>query len=390
MKKLILILVVFFMCPALRAQWRTATARHLIIAFGVHDSSLFASCHDAFTDNYLQRYTGSSDPFNRWVMSDTGIDFSQGRVTSFASLGQYFFAGMTASNNGPGTAWRSSDEGRHWTANAGGFVCTNGRYMYCVADGIYRSLDSGGSWHKVNNTQAELLSSRDSIVFAFRYDARVRSTDSGSTWSNVSMPLSNVKSAIWLKGMFFIANNSDTIAETKNNGNSWVTITIPRRIVTQLASNDKYIFAGTDSGVYLSRDSGATWTVENDGLGTIYQVNALCVCDTLLFVNTGTQDYYTAFRPLSDFDKPSTVTPIDQQKELIAIYPNPTRSSFTIECSSEIRSVQVLNALGEEDLTATSATTRMTLDISSLPSGLYWCRVRTANSEQVQKLIIES
>lgn len=55
--------------------------------------------------------------------------------------------------------------------------------------------------------------------------------------------------------------------------------------VHSLVCKGTTLYAGTTSGVFVSPDSGATWTARNNGLTTL-EAWSLCLCDSLLFAGT--------------------------------------------------------------------------------------------------------
>ena len=103
------------------AQWRDAGFAGYdgskVLAFGVHDTSLFVG--DSGAGRHLvYRWV----PPNTWGRADNGMDPSQGNVTSFATLGRYLFAGMTNSRGGPGPGYFTTNNGSSWVQN-GGDIC---------------------------------------------------------------------------------------------------------------------------------------------------------------------------------------------------------------------------------------------------------------------------
>src|SRR5580698_7632325 len=108
MKQLITILIFFASVPC-AAQWKGPIfGNDQIIAFGVHDTSLFIS-----SSSYVGLYTPWGN--HLWTEEDGGINFSDGNISSFATLGKYFFA-----NIGTGFTFRSSDNGASWQQRPGG------------------------------------------------------------------------------------------------------------------------------------------------------------------------------------------------------------------------------------------------------------------------------
>ena len=66
----------------------------------------------------------------------------------------------------------------------------------------------------------------------------------------------------------------------------WAQSNTPSTWVYSLAVKGKNIFAGTDSGIFLSADNGIHWKEMDSGL-TTKSVRALCVKDTVIFAGAG-------------------------------------------------------------------------------------------------------
>jgi hypothetical protein len=186
-RTLIPIVFIAFIAAPCAAQWKFAYMNAQVLAFGVHDKNFFVSVAPDIPDGPLVWRLGSLAPNVVWVISDKGIDASQGKVTSFASLGTYLFAGMTR-NGGPGSGWMTTDNGSHWVNNGGGAMCSNGTYIFGEgSDGIYLSKDSGVNWTKVTTFVATSLTACGSNIYATTLNAVWRSEDSGlsGSWSQI-------------------------------------------------------------------------------------------------------------------------------------------------------------------------------------------------------------
>ncbi|MDP4199759.1 MAG: T9SS type A sorting domain-containing protein, partial [Bacteroidota bacterium] len=189
----------------------------------------------------------------------------------------------------------------------------------------------------------------------------------------------------------FAANGP--IIRSTDSGSNWTQLSLTAN-TSRLASSGPYLFAGTDSGVYVSLDSGNTWRQENDGLGKYYQVNSLCVFDTLLFVNTALGfPYYTAMRPIREMvdTTKSAVAAGPVPQDTLSIYPNPATGLVTIFAGTiPIERVSVLNLLGVGVLNSPNPhTSELTLDLSELPSGTYILQIMTAKGTILRKVIRE-
>ncbi len=238
---IILFLVVAAPCAA---QWKTAAYNNQILAFGVHDTNLFVSSNGS-----VDRYAPWQGAF-QWVESDGGIDFTQGNVTSFASLGNYFFAGGTI-NGGPGAAYRSTDNGSSWILNASGPVATNGTYLFgCSATTTYRSRDSGNMWLPVAVRSANSYAAIGAYIFASTPNGTWRSIDSGANWTQISPPFTGTMTVM---GSLIFMADTGSVALSKDSGTKWQAVPVDTageyERVAVLVTDGKNLFAGTGNGV---------------------------------------------------------------------------------------------------------------------------------------------
>ncbi|MFL5752527.1 MAG: CotH kinase family protein [Bacteroidia bacterium] len=72
--------------------------------------------------------------------------------------------------------------------------------------------------------------------------------------------------------------------------------------------------------------------------------------------------------------------------QFLKLFPNPANSSFTIESSGELNSCAVMNVMGETVIDLkNSGTAKLTIDVKTLPEGIYFVRV---NNTVTQKVLI--
>ncbi|WP_452221248.1 T9SS type A sorting domain-containing protein [Lacinutrix salivirga] len=74
------------------------------------------------------------------------------------------------------------------------------------------------------------------------------------------------------------------------------------------------------------------------------------------------------------------------QNEFVA-YPNPTNNNWTIKGNNTIKTVQVYDVLGKQVITLSPNTDNVSIDATSLNSGLYFAKVNSANGSKSIKLI---
>jgi hypothetical protein len=393
MKKIIYFIVVFATIPC-SAQWK-GEAWLEVPAYGVHDTTLFESITGGGITS-MYRY----GPDTNWHTVGPGIDFMQGPVTSFTSVGAYFFA----SEAGIGPGYRSSDNGASWIADGGGYMCSSGQYVFGVGGGgntagIYRGGDSGSltSWNQVTNFTASVLATMGYHIFATTSSGLYRSTDTGTNWTVASYPLAPPIAFVVLDTIIFGGSSTGNtgLAWSHDSGATWAQITFPHPVTT-LCTDGKNLWAGTaDSGVYISTDTGQHWRNVSDGLKYFLQVTAMAVFDTMMIVATvspGSQNYWQAWRPISEMvdTTPSGVVQT-QSSDSLSIYPNPATETVTILAGgTSIYGVSVLNVLGESVLDMPNLReSDITLDLSKIPSGTYFLQIETGNGSVLKKVVVQ-
>ncbi len=411
MKTLIVVLITVISVPC-NAQWKYAGSNIQIIAFGIHDTSLFVS------------YVGHMGRVNPTGEADTGINFSYGNVSSFASLGQYFFA-----NIGTGYSFRTSNDGSSWQQRPGGkAIATNGRYLFAryqyFGYGPYMSVsrDSGNTWDSLANFDPQSCIAIGTCIFANTGGTLQRSLDTGArgTWSQLTAPF--LGTMVTMGTRLFMYQNyrsfppgNGVLLLSKDSGMTWDTVHVDSagmpEYVTTLATDGKNLFAGgvstsfeqgtnVGNGVYVSTDTGKHWRAVNDGLTTNMNIEAMCVYDTFLYISTNNNNfgatsgisYATYYRPIHEITDttPSSVVQTLPPGDTIEIYPNPATGIVSVMAGgTSILAITVLNVLGENVLVLPNLReSDISLDLSKLPSGTYFLQIQSTRGTVIRKIVI--
>ena len=120
-----------------------------------------------------------------------------------------------------------------------------------------------------------LLTVNDSTVFlADDNGTFLRSTDNGTTWTNVMQNGIEVDTLLSLgKGGGYIfagANGVSSVYRSSDNGNSWSVANEglpPVTIVNAFTWIDSTLYAATNNGVFSSTNNGGHWRIDTAGLG---------------------------------------------------------------------------------------------------------------------------
>ncbi len=289
-------------------------------SFAIIGTNIFAGTYDGV---FLSTNNGTS-----WNAVDTGLPANPD-IAAMAVIGTDVFAGM--SNLG---VFRSTNNGTNWTSPNTGFPANNsvnalyvfGANLYVgSARGVYRSTDNGSDWILMSNGLPEYNMDVTALISVGTYlfagtqsdgsgidgDNVFLSTDSGASWNDASAgitPNSNVTAFAAFGHNLFAATAAHGVFLSQDNGTSWTGVnnglpadaavnifSVPINALAVIGTN---LFAGTSfvsngvsvgGGVYLSKDSGGSWTDVSSGLPTQPgpdDVNALAVIGTTLFAGT--------------------------------------------------------------------------------------------------------
>ena len=70
------------------------------------------------------------------------------------------------------------------------------------------------------------------------------------------------------------------------------------------------------------------------------------------------------------------------------VYPNPAHNNLTVKASQNISSIQIVNMLGQTVMIIGQTNEQSTqLDITTLPAGVYFVKVITADTQKLIKFI---
>ena len=332
--------------------------------------------------------------------------------------------------------------------------------IFAVIEGIYRSTNYGASWELVtvfpNEETARCIAVSDSEVFAGTYQwnggpgAIYHSTNNGTSWNLVfecSRTYIFVSSLIISDANVFAGTDGlySDVYRSSNHGTTWIvddTTFHGGGGTWAFAVSGSNLFAGTNTGVYLSTNAGLSWSPVNNGLpdyvtalaispnraggnnlfagtdtagvylstnnGTNWTsigmghicINALAVTDSNLFAAT----YGEIWRlPLSEVGTGIE----DKSNEILSDfvleqnYPNPFNPSTKIRYSiptSEFVTLKVYDVLGNEVATlvneekpAGSYEVEFSVGQASSPdiaSGIYFYKLQVGTFVETKKMIL--
>jgi len=350
-----------------------------------NDSNVFAA------DLYGGGVFLSSNQGNSWQSRNNGLPFnSQYRVLLYT--GTNLYAGtnhglILSANNG--STWSISN------ANIAPNCLTNsGTDLYAGSlQRVYKY--SGGNWYtSLSLFSGDLFSlgiNGNSILAGTWGDGIYISNDTGYTWhaANNGINTAGIVYSFAFAGPNILAGTDNPYGFyiSSDNGNSWIADSVFPGTAYSMVKSGTNIFAAASGGVFLSTDSGLTWTDVNNGLPIDhYEVRALAISGTDIYVGTLGGGVWR--RPLSQM-----IVGIEEIKATngFTISPNPLTSSSFIQLNAQLKNAEVViyDVLGKEMMRRKMDGDRMKIERGSLESGVYFVKVSNEESQWVEKMVVE-
>jgi len=226
-------------------------------------------------------------------------DYISDTITDIRSAVRFnWSAPHIMSRNDPSTLYaaanylfKSTDKGENWEIISPDLTTNDpAKRKFGISGGI--TPDNTGAETHCSITSLELSEIDERIIWVGTDDGNVQLTrDGGQTWSNKRMNISNVPDGIWCSRIesshtdpavayvSFDGHRSDDnqpwIFKTNDYGSTWTQITSGIRsddvirVIIQDHKNPNLLFAGTETGVYMTIDEGASWQKMSHGLPTV-------------------------------------------------------------------------------------------------------------------------
>ncbi|MFM1767495.1 MAG: hypothetical protein RJA22_24 [Verrucomicrobiota bacterium] len=255
--------------PAGLAQWQASPGT------GTNVQCLLATASRSFAGGSTGVYA-SSDSGENFQPSNSGND-NRGPTRAFGVLSNLLF---TCTSQG---VFRSSDGGSNWVAKSAGLtdLLVNGivyahPYLVVVTpSGVFRSPSQGDGWEAAGlaGVDVRCITALGNDLFAGCLAQGIfRSTNFGGTWQAVTNGLNSTNfRAIHTKGNTLFAGGGigSGVSRSTNYGATWTPLTngLPSGSYRGFACHESLIFAGSfGAGVFYSSDNGDTWSAINQGL----------------------------------------------------------------------------------------------------------------------------
>jgi hypothetical protein len=407
LKSLIIILIILLSgFSTVNSQW-------------VKVCDIYSGGVDAFADNGSIIYaavTGdgiykSINNGNNWILLNPGLSY----VNQWGLIARDSFV-FIGTDSG---MFKSTNNGNNWTlSNRWALSLTilnkdNINYIFAGAYRIYISSDWGENWEIVNNGlpnqyfTAFSMSSTENIVYAGITESEnntgiYKTTNLGINWTFISPNFNIYSKSLYSYDNLILSGGSEEVAISTDYGNNWRHIQGMQNVgyLFGFASNGtKDIFISSWSrGFYVSNDSGQTWYLKNEGLGSLYPTalhrfgNYLYISLNPLLGNGG-----IFRRPISEVIGVNNISSeIPNSSQLFQNYPNPFNSMTNVQWSmykTGYVKIEIFDITGKEVATLVNekqnaGVYKVMFDAGSLPSGIYFYTLKIdGNKIDTKKLL---
>lgn len=372
---------------------QTNTTDETVFALAINGSKIYAGTNSSEINIYGNGVVTSTNNGTTWIQTS----FNSHTVYSIAISGTNVLIG---SDNG---IYRTTNDGINWVQVYANnqmvmAIAASGANVYSGAGlgGIYKSTNNGTTWSQtsliVGLVQAIAINASN-IFAGTQNDGLFMSTNSGLNWTLTNGP--NATTSLAVNGNIVIAGCPNGIYRSTDNGQNWSLTTSDYLNVLSLSLSGSNFFAGTtDSGFYLSKNNGLSWTRKSEGMGR-QTINALVVSTDYIYAGTLTSSVWK--RSLAEtigIRNISTVIP--PAYSLYQNYPNPfnpkTNIRYCITKNSFVKLV-ILDVLGREvenpvNENQSAGIYEATWDASKYSSGIYFYRLITEGFSETKRMIV--
>lgn len=336
-------------------------------------------------------------------------------VWSIASSGSNIYCGVWAGGMGtPGGVYKSSNNGLNFSIvglnnkNVSDLAADNQRILACafVENGLFLSTDQGSSWNNIKGSLAYgiyYVGMTSSRIYAGSQGLHM-TTNNGVNWTPVFMT-DNLGSLSVTESVILVGTYSNGVYRSTNYGQTWTKTLNTTKRVNSLDQFGQYVFAGVDTGYFVSSDGGINFVDKYQGLG-LSSISSTIVHNN--YVYAANSNYYAQpvsiwKRPLSEVIGITNISSeIPEGFSLSQNYPNPfnpsTKIKFSIVSSprglgGDLVQLKIYDVMGREVQTLVNeslkpGTYEATFDGSNISSGIYFYKLMAGNYTATKKLTL--
>ena len=290
--------------------------------------------------------------------------------------------------------WRSEDFGRTWA----------------VSD---KNLGSHSGWGWAKGHSLEVSPAQPKYVWVGGGLNAIRtvfvSKDTGTTFKPVSLftrDMGNLTDIIAhpekpnTAFLLFSQKGSPKILMTEDLGKSWKDLSgfdggnvskngFPDVVVyTFLPFPDGTFWAGTELGIFESKDQGNSWTRPSSNLPNV-QIYQLKAREKKIMAATHGRGLWSLDVPW-EYTTPS-ITAIDKpsiEKPVVRVYPNPVSTDLYVETETiAVANVRLIHISSQQVFSFQKNSKLLKINVESMPSGVYLVQTENNQKSQTTKII---
>lgn len=250
----------------------------------------------------------------------------------------------------------------------------NATYLYAgTGDGnVWRSMNTGGSWQKINGTLPK------------RYVTCVKASPNQA--SNVYVTQSGYKSGEYIP----------RVHRSTDNGQTWVDISgdLTQSAVNHieiLPGNENILFVATDDGVYITVNAGQEWhrIGNNMPIVPVYDIDINTQTNRLL-AGTFARSLWSISIPQLVATIPNAIDNLENAGVSVRVFPNPAVNFLQVEAFTEGNAnIRIYSIQGKlcKNLQTIWQNGRIHIPVSDLATGSYVVSVETNEKTYYSKFI---
>ncbi|MFY7989325.1 MAG: T9SS type A sorting domain-containing protein [Fluviicola sp.] len=409
MKKIITSIFTALMCCSASAQWTQVNNGLGDLTYSVR--SIVGHNGKMYTGNISEYkvYT-SADYGNNWT-DITSPEISSVPTASYSRNGRLFFGLNVSWDDifytdDDAATWHAAVGGPMTTEVRGFHSNANSIFCYTSSKGIYRSDDNGTNWMQINNGLSNLnvfkMLEINNRIFACTIGAGLFvSVDNGSTWVQSN---NGINSAHFAGNQLFQIGNTlhyqDQSASryfSNDDGATWSAFVAPAFwgartgiFYKNQTSGNIYmknvfgIWPQTDS-IFVSSDNGASWTNITDNLPQVYNESEITEYNGYAFYA------FDANAPGQGVFRYGSYNSLIENNLDVTIYPNPVSEKLIIESGEELEEYKVLNQLGQTVMEGQfSMVDQNEINMEVLTNGYYIIQLMNKSKSVTTKTIFKN
>jgi hypothetical protein len=379
------------------------------------------SDYDGFKQTAPATYGTQNSPT---MGSNSGITYASKSTSKLARVGTLMYY-----STNQGTSWTQTSAmppANGSTASNFGYAAlssSGGRILYSPANGnnttMYYSTNNGGSWSTVNgisfNTRPVSDYETDNRFFTYNQaDGYLYYSTNGTSFSKgaytgASYGSFHIRTVPGNSQHVWVALYGNGLAYTTNGSNSSVAFTKITTVTTcsavgigATASGATYptIYiwgtVGGVEGLFRSTNKGASWTRINDNLhewGGVgngqFVIGDMNTYGRVYMSTAGRGIAYIESSSVARLSSPTDTTSKDASLLKVSAFPNPVTDQLNVRLTEDLKggTIYLFNSSGLLVFAGKANATLATIDMTTLPSGIYLLKIDNGIKSAVIKIV---